>query len=84
MEELIRQAFLHVEVYGPLVAEGRYDLVGPSGDIILPQVWETTVEPDWNITMHMWPIPEKPAEPEPAPEPEAAAVAFPAGHLIRH
>lgn len=69
VEELIRQAFLHVEVYGPLVAEGRYDLVGPSGDIILPQVWETTVEPDWNITMHMWPIPEKPAEPEPAPAP---------------
>ena len=63
MEELIRQAFLHVEVIGPHVAEGHYDLVGPSGDIILPQVWETVVEPDWTITMHMWPIPEKPKEP---------------------
>ena len=65
---------------GPHVAEGHYDLVGPNGDIILPQVWETVVEPDWTITMHMWPIPEKPKSPEPqpsAPAPEAADVAPP-------
>jgi hypothetical protein len=67
MEDLIKQAFLHIEVIGPHVAEGHYDLVGPNGDIILPQVWETVVEPDWTITMHMWPIPEKPKEPDPAP-----------------
>lgn len=60
MEDLIKQAFLHVEVIGPHVAEGHYDLVGPNGEIILPQVWETMVEPDWVITMHMWPIPEPP------------------------
>lgn len=64
MEELIRQAFLHVEVIGPHVADGHYDLVGPNGDIILPQVWETVVEPDWTITMHMWPMPEKPKTPD--------------------
>jgi hypothetical protein len=58
MEELIKQAFLHVEVIGPHVSEGHYDLVGPNGEIILPQVWETMIEPDWLITMHMWPIPE--------------------------
>ncbi|KAE8147650.1 hypothetical protein BDV25DRAFT_159908 [Aspergillus avenaceus] len=69
MEELIRQAFLHIEVIGPHVAEGHYDLIGPNGDIILPQVWETVVEPDWAITMHMWPIPEKPKTPEPVPPP---------------
>lgn len=67
MEELIRQAFLHIEVIGPHVAEGHYDLVGPNGDIILPQVWETVIEPDWTITMHMWPIPEKSKTPEPQP-----------------
>ncbi|OKL60839.1 hypothetical protein UA08_03936 [Talaromyces atroroseus] len=71
MEELIRQAFLHVEVIGPHVAEGHYDLVGPNGDIILPQVWETVVEPDWTVTMHMWPIPE-PKEPDPPPPPPPA------------
>lgn len=67
MEDLIKQAFLHIEVIGPHVAEGHYDLVGPNGDIILPQVWETVVEPDWTITMHMWPIPEKPKDPDPSP-----------------
>ncbi|KAJ5372120.1 hypothetical protein N7517_004126 [Penicillium concentricum] len=78
MEELIRQAFLHIEVIGPHVAEGHYDLVGPNGDIILPQVWETVVEPDWAITMHMWPIPEKPKEdPPPAPEPAPVKPADP-------
>ena len=70
MEELIRQAFLHVDVIGPHVAEGHYDLVGPHGEIILPQVWETMIEPDWVITMHMWPIPDPPPKAEePAPEP---------------
>lgn len=73
MEELIRQAFLHIEVIGPHVADGHYDLVGPNGDIILPQVWDTVIEPDWTITMHMWPIPEKPKTPEPQPPPETPA-----------
>ena len=78
MEDLIRQAFRHVEVIGPHVAEGHYDLVGPTGDIILPQVWETVVEPDWTITMHMWPMPEPPPpEPEvevpPPPPPDPPA-----------
>jgi hypothetical protein len=67
VEELIRSAFLHVEVIGPHVAEGHYDLVGPNGEIILPPIWETVVEPDWTITMHMWPMPEPPAEPDPPP-----------------
>ncbi|CAI7647661.1 unnamed protein product [Penicillium manginii] len=73
MEDLIKQAFLHIEVIGPHVADGHYDLVGPNGDIILPQVWETVIEPDWSITMHMWPIPEKPKEPDPPPAAEAPA-----------
>jgi hypothetical protein len=58
MEELILQAFLHVEGLGTHVQEGHYDLVGPNGEIILPKVWETTIEPDWSISMHMWPMPE--------------------------
>src|SRR5690242_15203661 len=67
MEELIKQAFLHVDVIGPHVHEGHYDLVGPDGEIILPQVWETMVQPDWAITMHMWPMPEPPKKKEPDP-----------------
>ncbi|TAQ84666.1 hypothetical protein B7494_g7005 [Chlorociboria aeruginascens] len=76
MEELIRQAFLHVEVIGPHVADGHYDLIGPNGEIILPQVWETMIEPDWAITMHMWPMPEAP-KPAPPPPPPAPPIAHP-------
>jgi hypothetical protein len=60
MEELIRQAFLHIEVIGRHVDDGHYDLIGPAGEIILPQVWEKIVEPNWAVTMHMWPMPESP------------------------
>ncbi|WEW60120.1 hypothetical protein PRK78_005605 [Emydomyces testavorans] len=70
MEELIRQAFLHIDGIGQHVADGHYDLVGPNGDIILPQVWETVVEPDWTITMLLWPMAEKPKEADPPPPPE--------------
>jgi hypothetical protein len=68
MEELIKQAFVHVDLIGPHVLKGQYDLIGPNGEIILPQVWETMIEPDWAITMHMWPMPE-PKDPPPMPGP---------------
>lgn len=55
MEELIKKSFPPVEVVGPHVMEGRYDLIGPDGEIILPSVWEKVVQPDWAITMRMWP-----------------------------
>lgn len=58
MEGLIRQAFMHVELVGPHVMEGHFDLIGPDGEIILPTVWETIIKPDFNIEMQMWPLPE--------------------------
>src|SRR5258707_8539544 len=69
MERLIKQAFLHVETIGPHVHEGHYDLIGPNGEIILPQVWERIIEPDWSISMHMWPMPEKQPGPPHGPLP---------------
>lgn len=67
---------------GQHVMEGHYDLIGPSGEIILPQLWETVIRPGWSITMHMWPMPDvqkpnhrghgrRPAQPpiEPPPPP---------------
>ncbi|PHH64913.1 hypothetical protein CDD81_3770 [Ophiocordyceps australis] len=63
MQGLIKQAFMHVEVIGPHVQEGRYDLTGPDGEIILPSVWEKVVQPDWAIEMTMWPVEEKKPEP---------------------
>lgn len=72
MEELICQAFLHVEGIGKHVKAGHFDLVGPDGEIILPQVWEITVQPDWNIVMHMWPMTEE--------QPKPAAMPLPMDH----
>ncbi|KAF6223784.1 hypothetical protein HO173_013210 [Letharia columbiana] len=60
MEYLIKEAFLHVADLGPHVADGQYDLLGPKDEIIMPSIWESVVEPGWEITMHMWPIPEAP------------------------
>ncbi|TGO21138.1 hypothetical protein BPAE_0238g00090 [Botrytis paeoniae] len=68
MEELVKQAFRHVDVIGPHVNDGHYDLLGPTGEIILPQVWESVIEPGWLITMHLWPMPE-PRRQAPAPMP---------------
>ncbi|KAH0536223.1 hypothetical protein FGG08_006890 [Glutinoglossum americanum] len=69
MEELITQAFLHIEVIGPRVAQGHYDLCGPNEEIILPQVWEAMIEPGWTVTMVMWPVPEPPPPPPSPPPP---------------
>lgn len=64
MEGLIHQAFAHIEGIGEHVMHGRYDLIGPDKEIIMPNYWESTVEPDMHITMMLWPIPEPPKEEE--------------------
>ena len=53
MEYLIKEAFLHMADLGPHVADGQYDLLGPKGEILLPSIWESVIEPGWEITMHM-------------------------------
>ncbi|KAE9365823.1 hypothetical protein N431DRAFT_487728 [Stipitochalara longipes BDJ] len=68
VEELINQAFSHIDILDVHVNAGHYDLVGPSGEIILPAAWEAMVEPGWSVTMHMWPMPELKGPP-PGPPP---------------
>lgn len=67
MEDLIKQAFTHVEVIGQHVQEGHYDLIGPDGEIILPVVWDKTIQPGWQISMRMWPGTDRPPMPGPHP-----------------
>lgn len=55
MEGLINQAFVHIDSVGPHVLEGHYDLEGPEGELILKEIWDSTVQPGWQITMKMWP-----------------------------
>jgi hypothetical protein len=71
MEGLINQAFAHIDNLAEHVMNGRYDLIGPDKEIIMPNYWESTVEPDMHITMMLWPIPEpKPVEEAPPPPPD--------------
>ncbi len=58
MEDLIKQAFMHVDVLGPHVHQGHYDLM-VDGTIILPTLWEKVMEPDSDVVMTMWPIEQK-------------------------
>ena len=67
MDYLIKEAFLHIPDLGPHVADGHYNLLDPKDEIILPSMWESVIQPGWEITMHMWPIAEPPGAVEPPP-----------------
>jgi hypothetical protein len=69
MEDLIRKTFTHVDTLSQHVFQGHYDLIGPNGEIMLPQVWETMVKPGWSVIMKLWPMPEKPPVPGRPPGP---------------
>jgi hypothetical protein len=56
MKELIDQAFLCIDVIGPHVKAGHFDMMGPDRQIILPSEWDRFVEPGWEVTMHIWPV----------------------------
>ncbi|SPN99565.1 uncharacterized protein DNG_02417 [Cephalotrichum gorgonifer] len=65
MENLIHQAFMGINVLGPRVQAGEFDLLGPNGEIILPQDWEKVVQPGWYIIMVMRPTEELDLAPPP-------------------
>ncbi|KAJ3519499.1 hypothetical protein NM208_g14107 [Fusarium decemcellulare] len=65
MADLIKQAFLHVDVLGPHVMEGHYDVIGEDGTSILPSIWEDIVEPELSVFMTMWPMDNQPPVPGP-------------------
>lgn len=48
-----------------LVMQRRYDLLGPSGEVIMAHVWDAIVEPGWDIILKPWPTPEPEANPPP-------------------
>ena len=60
MEHLIKEIFLVVPNLGLRVADGQYDLCGPQDEILSPSNWGSMIEPGWEITMRMWPSPERP------------------------
>ena len=62
MEELIQEAFIPVHTIRPDVLGGRYNLVGPTGEIIPPHDWDSVIQPGWTVTMHVWSTTEKEAQ----------------------
>jgi hypothetical protein len=65
MKRLIEQAFGDSEPLGERVRTSQYDLMDPSGAIILPSLWEILLEPYWTIKMVMRPYGEQPLLEEP-------------------
>jgi hypothetical protein len=68
MKRLIEQALGDFEPLSERVRTSHYDLMDPSGAIILPSLWETLLEPYWTIKMVMWPYGEQPPPEEPRPQ----------------
>jgi hypothetical protein len=62
METLIKQAFWHNDILGGHIQEGHYALMGPDGEIIFPRLWDAVIKPDWEVTKHMWPLPQTPKD----------------------
>ncbi|KAI0187785.1 hypothetical protein F4808DRAFT_468407 [Astrocystis sublimbata] len=56
MKQFIKQMFLHVEIIGPHVQAGHYDIINPRGNFVLPQAWKYSIRPTESYTMHMWPM----------------------------
>ncbi|KAF4547329.1 Hypothetical protein D9617_47g010970 [Elsinoe fawcettii] len=55
--KLLEQAYEAFPDLHRRVLENRFELVGPDRQIILPSVWETTIQPGWEITLLMPPDP---------------------------
>lgn len=51
-------AFAKVDSLNEHVNAGRYDLIGPTGEVITPERYDTLIQPGWTVTMRMQPLPE--------------------------
>ncbi|KAI1114886.1 hypothetical protein F5Y14DRAFT_460976 [Nemania sp. NC0429] len=56
MEELIKNAFLHVDSIGAQVQHGYYDILNSREIIVVPKLWKYFVKPGETFSMHMWPM----------------------------
>ncbi|KIW36570.1 uncharacterized protein PV06_11218 [Exophiala oligosperma] len=46
------------------IRQSQFELSGPDGNIILPRIWEATLQPNWTITIHF----RQPENEDPQPE----------------
>lgn len=64
IEKLVKmvseQTYVHVpDSLRSQATSGKYNILGPEEQIILPHLWELLVEPDWHLSMQLWPLPGK-------------------------
>ena len=54
MENLIRRSFSHVETVNSRIFSGSYDILSPTGEIILPDIWDSVIKPGWVVELRLW------------------------------
>ena len=54
MESLIKRSFSHVESMDSKIFRGRYDILSPTGEIVLPEIWDSVVKPGWVVELRFW------------------------------
>ena len=54
MENLIKRSFSHVESMNSKIFRGSYDILSPSGEIILPEIWDSVIKPGWVVELRFW------------------------------
>ncbi|KAL6714174.1 hypothetical protein ACLMJK_008668 [Lecanora helva] len=58
LEGLIRRRFTPHDPVGLKVFKKEYDILSPTGEIILPETWELLLQPGWTIGMRLRPTQE--------------------------
>ena len=53
----MRRRFSPYDALGSRVYMKEYDLLSPTGEIILPEAWECLIKPGWALEMRLWPMP---------------------------
>ncbi|CAG7558757.1 unnamed protein product [Fusarium equiseti] len=72
MEQKIKEALGQHDVIGQQILNGDYNVIGPTGSIIMPNCWRFVIEPGMDVTLIIPPISNKgrtksSADPQPQP-----------------
>ena len=54
MENLIRRSFSHIDSLNSQIFRGSYDVLSPTGEIVLPEIWDTVIKPGWVVELRLW------------------------------
>ena len=49
----MKRSFSHVESLNSQVFRGSYDILSTTGEIILPEIWDSVVKPGWTVELRL-------------------------------